>query len=70
MLDSDKTMIIYTNEGNPFGLELLILAKVAKKDVTVKTVNLNGEWIVMFFEILFWESRSHFGRIEFERKIY
>lgn len=34
-------MIIYTNEGNPFGLELLILAKVAKKDVTVKTVNLN-----------------------------
>lgn len=63
-------MIIYTNEGNPFGLELLILAKLAKKDVTVKTVNLNGEWIVMFFEILFWESRSHFGRIEFERKIY
>lgn len=36
-------MIIYTNEGNPLGLKLLLVAKFAKKDVQVKTTNLNGE---------------------------
>lgn len=36
-------MIIYTNEGNPFGLKLLICAKLGKvSKVTVKKVTLNG----------------------------
>lgn len=34
-------MIIYTNEGNPLGLQLLMLAKFAKKTVQVQLVNLN-----------------------------
>lgn len=34
-------MIIYTNEGNPFGLKLLIFAKLSKNDATVKKINLN-----------------------------
>lgn len=37
------TMIIYTNEGNPQALKLLICAKTAKKEVTLKIVSLNGE---------------------------
>lgn len=37
-------MIIYTNEGNPLGLQLLMLAKFAKQAVKVQLVNLNGEW--------------------------
>lgn len=36
-------MIIYTNEGNPLGLKLLLVAKFAKKDVQVKIVSLNGK---------------------------
>lgn len=39
-------MKIYTNEGNPLGLKLLILTKFAKKDVTIESVNLNGELFV------------------------
>ncbi|XP_055539810.1 methionine--tRNA ligase, cytoplasmic [Wyeomyia smithii] len=34
-------MIIYTNQGNPFGLKLLICAKFAGVDVQLKTVTLN-----------------------------
>ncbi|ALC42554.1 CG15100 [Drosophila busckii] len=34
-------MIIYTNEGNPFGLQLLMLAKFAKRQVQLQLVNLN-----------------------------
>ncbi|XP_023160349.2 methionine--tRNA ligase, cytoplasmic [Drosophila hydei] len=34
-------MIIYTNEGNPLGLQLLVLAKFAKKTAQVQLVNLN-----------------------------
>ncbi|XP_055839978.1 methionine--tRNA ligase, cytoplasmic [Episyrphus balteatus] len=34
-------MIIYTNEGNPFGLNLLVLTKFAKKNASVKKINLN-----------------------------
>ncbi|XP_064543001.1 methionine--tRNA ligase, cytoplasmic [Drosophila montana] len=34
-------MIIYTNEGNPLGLQLLVLAKFAKRAVQVLLVNLN-----------------------------
>ncbi|XP_034651564.1 methionine--tRNA ligase, cytoplasmic [Drosophila subobscura] len=34
-------MIIYTNEGNPLGLQLLMLAKFAKRSVQVQLVNLN-----------------------------
>ncbi|KAL7736851.1 hypothetical protein ACLKA6_015685 [Drosophila palustris] len=34
-------MIIYTNEGNPLGLQLLMLAKFAKQAVQVQLVNLN-----------------------------
>ncbi|XP_039480722.1 methionine--tRNA ligase, cytoplasmic [Drosophila santomea] len=34
-------MIIYTNEGNPLGLQLLMLAKFAKRPVQVQLVNLN-----------------------------
>lgn len=44
-------MIIYTNEGNPLGLKLLLVAKFAKKDVQIKVTNLNGEnakiWIIV-----------------------
>lgn len=36
-------MKIYTNDGNPFGLKVQILAKFAKREVTVEKVNLNGE---------------------------
>lgn len=36
-------MIIYTNEGNPLGLQLLMLAKFAKRAVQVQLVNLNGK---------------------------
>lgn len=36
-------MIIYTNEGNPLGLKLLLVAKFAKKIVQIKTVTLNGK---------------------------
>lgn len=36
-------MIIYTNEGNPLGLQLLMLAKFAKQAVQVQLVNLNGK---------------------------
>lgn len=36
-------MIIYTNEGNPLGLQLLMLAKFAKRTVQVQLVNLNGK---------------------------
>ena len=36
-------MIIFTNEGNPLGLKLLLAAKFAKKDVNLKIVaSLNG----------------------------
>lgn len=38
-------MIIYTNEGNPLGLQLLMLAKFAKRTVQVQLVNLNGKEI-------------------------
>lgn len=38
-----RTMIIYTNEGNPLGLKLLLVARFAKKDVQVKIVSLNGK---------------------------
>lgn len=38
-------MIIYTNDGNPFGLKLLILAKFANINVTVKKINLNDPCI-------------------------
>lgn len=38
-----RNMIIYTNEGNPLGLKLLLVAKFAKKDVQVKITTLNGE---------------------------
>ncbi|KAH8261566.1 hypothetical protein KR044_011192 [Drosophila immigrans] len=34
-------MIIYTNEGNPLGLQLLMLAKFAKQQVQLQLVNLN-----------------------------
>ncbi|XP_055385323.1 methionine--tRNA ligase, cytoplasmic [Condylostylus longicornis] len=34
-------MIIYTNEGNPFGLKLLLLVKFAGKEAVLKKVNLN-----------------------------
>ncbi|XP_030373626.1 methionine--tRNA ligase, cytoplasmic [Scaptodrosophila lebanonensis] len=34
-------MIIYTNEGNPLGLKLLMLAKFAKQSVQLQVVNLN-----------------------------
>ncbi|XP_058982072.1 methionine--tRNA ligase, cytoplasmic-like [Musca domestica] len=34
-------MKIYTNEGNPFGLKLQLLAKFAKREVVVEKVNLN-----------------------------
>ncbi|KAH8340219.1 hypothetical protein KR067_013693 [Drosophila pandora] len=34
-------MIIYTNEGNPLGLQLLMLAKFSKQAVKVQLVNLN-----------------------------
>jgi len=37
-------MIIYTNDGNPLGLQLLMLAKFAKQPVQVQLVNLNGEF--------------------------
>ncbi|KAH8407407.1 hypothetical protein KR222_008420 [Zaprionus bogoriensis] len=36
-------MIIYTNEGNPLGLQLLMLAKFAKRTVQLQLVNLNGK---------------------------
>ena len=36
-------MKIYTNEGNPLGLKLQILAKFAKREASVEKVNLNGE---------------------------
>lgn len=36
-------MIIYTNEGNPLGLQLLMLVKYSKRQVEVQLVNLNGE---------------------------
>lgn len=38
-------MIIYTNEGNPLGLKLLICAELAKKEVLVKTVDINDAQI-------------------------
>jgi len=41
-------MIIYTNEGNPLGLQLLMLAKFAKRPVQVQLVNLNGELYLEF----------------------
>ncbi|XP_001360316.2 methionine--tRNA ligase, cytoplasmic [Drosophila pseudoobscura] len=34
-------MIIYTNEGNPLGLQLLMLAKFAKRSVQLVNLNLN-----------------------------
>lgn len=37
-------MIIYTNEGNPLGLKLLLCTNFAKKgNVEIKYVNLNGK---------------------------
>jgi Glutathione S-transferase, N-terminal domain len=44
-------MIIYTNEGNPLGLKLLLVAKFAKKDVQIKFVTLNGELSMTTTEI-------------------
>lgn len=41
-------MIIYTNEGNPFGLKLLISAILGNKAVTVKFISLNGK-IIPFY---------------------
>lgn len=39
-----SNMIIYTNEGNPLGLKLLVCAKFAKiKNVEIKIVNLSGK---------------------------
>lgn len=35
-------MIIYTNEGNPLGLKLLISAVLGNKAVSVKFISLNG----------------------------
>lgn len=37
-------MIIYTNVSNPLALKLLIVAKLAKKNVELKIVNLNGKY--------------------------
>ncbi|XP_013104836.2 methionine--tRNA ligase, cytoplasmic [Stomoxys calcitrans] len=34
-------MKVYTNDGNPFGLKLQMLAKFAKREVVVEKVNLN-----------------------------
>lgn len=36
-------MIIFTNEGNPYGLHLFICARLARKDVSVQFCNVNGE---------------------------
>ncbi|KAI9583440.1 hypothetical protein GQX74_005188 [Glossina fuscipes] len=36
-------MKIYTNEGNPFGLKLQILAKLAKCEVTVEKIGINDD---------------------------
>lgn len=36
-------MIIYSNEGNPLGLKILICANLAKKAVEVKNVTLNSK---------------------------
>lgn len=36
-------MIIYTNAGNPFTLQVLMLAKFAKRTVQLQLVNLNGK---------------------------
>lgn len=36
-------MKIFTNEGNPFGLKLQLLAKFANKPVQVIKVTLNGK---------------------------
>uniref|UniRef100_A0A1A9UV52 Methionine--tRNA ligase, cytoplasmic n=1 Tax=Glossina austeni TaxID=7395 RepID=A0A1A9UV52_GLOAU len=36
-------MKIYTNEGNPFGLKLQILAKLAKCEVTVEKISINDD---------------------------
>ena len=39
-----SNMIIYTNEGNPLGLKLLVCANFAKiKNVELKIVNLSGK---------------------------
>lgn len=55
-------MIIYTNKGNPFGLKLLISAKLAKKEVIVEQKNISSEckivgvamhFFVMFTQIIF-----------------
>ncbi|KAG4067422.1 hypothetical protein HA402_009659 [Bradysia odoriphaga] len=47
-------MIIYTNKGNPFGLKLLISAKLAKKEVIVeqKTVSTTSTTDVQHLPIL------------------
>lgn len=37
-------MKIVYNEGNPFGLKLLLAAKFGQKDVTLVKVALNGKW--------------------------
>lgn len=36
-------MKILYNDGNPFGLKLLLCAKFGQKDVTLAKVALNGE---------------------------
>lgn len=35
-------MKIYTNPGNPFGFQLQLMAKFAKKQVNLEKVNLSG----------------------------
>lgn len=45
-------MIIYTNEGNPLALKLLICANVAgSKDVAIKNVNFTGDNIYIFLTL-------------------
>lgn len=39
-----KMKILY-NDGNPFGLKLLLCAKFGQKDVTLAKVALNGECV-------------------------
>lgn len=51
-LKQKDIMIIYTNPGNPFGLEMLLLAKLAKQPVEVKQINLNGELVSKLHQFL------------------
>lgn len=49
-------MIIYTNEGNPLGLKLVLAAKFAKKNLQVKVVTLSGKEVIMnWWDRFFWQ---------------